>query len=466
MKKFALLLSIFILFNCNKPDENNSAETLPQSKITLFDIDVVPEIILEFEVKDWNNLLEYYDQNPKNENKVVSKFTYNINGTSVSLDSIGLKLRGNTSRRRPEGNVGEPHNSTNTQWHHCHFGLDFSNYIENQQFEGLEKLNLKWFKDDATYAREIYSYDLFKRFGCWTAPRASYCKITIKVKGDNKPAYFGVYAMIESIDEVYIKNRQSQWGSSIGFLWKGGWSGNDNANFYSTNSMGVEEVNLDASLSKYFAYDLKTRKKELETAKIELTQFINDLNNKKGEDFKNWISQKMDVNLFLKTYATNVMLGMWDDYWINGNNFYFYFAPNGKAYFIPYDYDNTLGTSLIVKNSGTQNMIAWGKYYQRPLITKLLENPEFLKLYKNYIKELADSKNDFFDPTKSKARIHNWHFTISNFVYNDTGDDLYITDQPAYWGNQPNYRLLSGDDKGGVNGESNYFETRIKTINW
>ena len=42
---------------------------------------------------------------------------------------------------------------------------------------------------------------------------------------------------------------------------------------------------------------------------------------------------KMDVNLFLKTYV-NVMVGMWDDYWNNSNNFYFYFDGAGKFYFI------------------------------------------------------------------------------------------------------------------------------------
>ena len=49
---------------------------------------------------------------------------------------------------------------------------------------------------------------------------------------------------------------------------------------------------------------------------------------------------------------------MWDDYWFNKNNFYFYFDSNGKFYFIPYDYDNTLGTSSGM-NSGTQDMLNW-----------------------------------------------------------------------------------------------------------
>ena len=68
---------------------------------------------------------------------------------------------------------------------------------------------LKWFKDDAMYAREVYSYDLFEKFGVWTAPQSSYCKLTIKVTGDNKAAYFGVYQLQEPVDDVYLANRST-----------------------------------------------------------------------------------------------------------------------------------------------------------------------------------------------------------------------------------------------------------------
>lgn len=62
---------------------------------------------------------------------------------------------------------------------------------------------------------------------------------------------------------------------------------------------------------------------------------------------------------FLKTYAIrNVTVGMWDDYWSNSNNYYFYFDAAGKFYFIPYDYDNTLGTSLLMANSGIQDPLS------------------------------------------------------------------------------------------------------------
>jgi spore coat protein H len=460
---FLFCLSSF-LSSCDKTEPQVSP--VPVDKFTLFRLEDLPEIKLTVPLKDWNTLLANYDLNSQNDKKVVATFLFELNGRKVKLDSIGLRLRGNTSRRRPEGNFGEVHNASSPNWHHCHFGLDFAKFREKQRFSDLEKLNLKWFKDDSNYVREIYSYDLFERYGVWTAPQASYCKLTITVEGDSKPAYYGVYGMIESVDEDFLANRKDKWGSSAGFLWKAGWSGPFNADFVQTSSMGVEDVKLDPSKSKYYAYDLKTREAELVAAKAELTQFINDLNTRTGDNFKLWITSKMDVSLFLKTYAVNVMLGMWDDYWVNGNNYYFYFAGNGKAYFVPYDYDNTLGTSAIIANSGTQNPLQWGKMNTRPLITKILEIPEYQTLYKTYLKELINPKSDLFDATKSMQRISIWKGLIQSHISNDTAENMLIEDKPASWGNAPFYRLYTGNDQGGSNGNANYFSTKAKTITW
>lgn len=473
MKKVYKYLFLIIAFpSCTddfddslSDNDSNNTNNTTQGAAVVYDLEKVPKITLEFKLADWNKLLLNYDLNSKNEKKVVSKFSYEINSETIILDSIGLKLRGNTSRRRPEGANGELHNPNNPDWHHCHFGLDFSKYKPTQKFKGLNKMVLKWFKDDAAYTREIYCYNLFRKYNVWTAPRASYCRINIKVDGDNLPANYGVYAMIESVDEDYIADRSSQWGNSVGFLWKCGWAGWNNANFVSTQSIGIENVTLNPATSVYYAYDLKTRDLELGTGSAELISFINDLNTKTGTEFKNWISQKMDIDLFLKTYAVNVLVGMWDDYWVNANNFYFYFAPNGKAYFIPYDYDNTLGTSLLMANSGTQNPLNWGTNSgERPLISKILAIPEFQTKYKYYITELTSSQNDLFYTTHSINRINAWQAIIAPYIYNDTGEDMILNDVPASWGNCSFYRLLSGNNQGGNNGDANYFSSRILSI--
>ena len=49
-----------------------------------------------------------------------------------------------------------------------------------------------------------------------------------------------------------------------------------------------------------------------------------------------WSNSNMDMDLFMKTYAANVILGMWDDYWTNMNNYYFYFDKKGLDIYFRY----------------------------------------------------------------------------------------------------------------------------------
>lgn len=461
-----LLISWFLLFQLSC--SNDALETTTDNSvgtIELFNKTKLPTIEIEISEQQWNQLLANFDQNAMNDERIIANFSYSINNNNAKLDSIGLKLKGNTSRRRPEGNFGQLHNSTNPDYHHAHFAFDFDFIKPNQQLETLNRLDLKWFKDDAMYVRELYCYDLFERFGVWTAPKSSYCKLYIKIKGEQNTAYFGVYEMLEHIDKKYIEKRSQNWTSTVGNIWKCGWSGNTNADFVNTNSIGIENINLNSSLSQTFTYDLKTNQANFVNAQSQLVQFINDLNSKTGTDFENWISQKMDVDLFLKTYAVNVAVGMWDDYWCQGNNFYFYFDPNGKAYYIPYDFDNTLGTSHIMSNSGTQNPLFWSSNFNRPLISKILAIPQYNTKYLNYLKQLANPNNDFLDQNKSISRISAWQNLIQNHIANDTFEDNSIQDVPANWGNCGFYRLKSGNNLGGSSGDANFFATRCRIIN-
>jgi len=416
-----------------------------------FDINSIPQITLEITTSEWNNLLVYFDQNPDNQEYIKSNFTFLKDGKSVSIPDTGIRIRGNTSRRRPEGTTGQSHNPINTPWHHASFALNFKQNFKSQTMSGLDKINLKWFKDDPTYVRELYCYDLFELFGVWTAPQSKYCRLSIKIKEDPDTVYYGIYEIVEAIDKQYLENRPGKYADSQGNLWKSNWG----ADFKKADKslMGIENITLTSTYTP--VYDLKTNDAALETAKTQLVDFITNLNFKTGDDFKNWVSVKMDIPLFLKTYAVNVVCGMWDDYWCNKNNFYFYFDSAGKFYFIPYDYDNTLGTSSILTNSGTQDLLNWGDN-TNPLVKKIIAIPEYKVLYIGYIKELCSSNNNFFYVDKSISRINNWQNKIRNYVNNGTKEDTEILDKPAYWGNCSFYRILDNNN--------NYFKIRAANI--
>lgn len=461
----ACLCSLVLVSACRK---NSDIELDVAESAALFHTEDIPVFTLEINQNDWNTLLQNYDINPKNEEYIPTTLRFSLNGETTSLDSVAIKIRGNTSRKRPEGSTGQSHQLVNPDWHHSHFGLDFSNYKPKQELKGLEKLVLKFANNDPSYVREIYSYDLFKRFGVWTAPRASYCRVFIKISSDPAPVYFGVYYMIENGDSDFVKYRKNQWGSQVGFLWKCLYNGGGPANLTNANSIGIESVSLNQNLSQYYTYDLKTSKASFLEGKAQLTEFISQLNSKTGSDFETWIAQKMDMDLLLKTFAVSTLTGNWDDYWGNGNNYYLYFSPSGKVYYIPYDYDNSLGTAIPYWgffNTGTQDLLNWGKMNESPLITKVLQIAKYREQYKAYIKELA-TKADYFGAEGSMQRISNWHSKIVPYISNATGEDMAIVDLPAPWSTEQYYRLLSGNDLAGQSGPANYFKTRIRNIPW
>lgn len=433
-----------ITFTYYKP-----APVTPYSYI--FDINAVPEITLEITTAEWNNLLSYFDQNPDNQEYIKGNYSFLKDGKTITVPNSGIRIRGNTSRRRPEGSAGQIHTPINTPWHHASFALNFKKFVKNQTMSGFEKINLKWFKDDPTYVRELYCYDLFERFGIWTAPQSSYCRLSIKITEDPGKVYYGVYEMVEAVDKQYLQNRPGKYADANGNLWKASWG----ADFKTADKslMGIENITLTSTYTP--VYDLKTNDTALEAAKTQLAEFITDLNTKTGDDFKTWVSAKMDVPLFLKTYAVNVVCGMWDDYWCNKNNFYCYFDTSGKFYFIPYDYDNTLGTSSIVTNSGTRDLLNWGDN-SNPLVKKIITIPEYKTLYVQAIKDLCSSNNNYFQADKSISRILNWQSMIRNYVNNDTKEDTEILDRPASWGNCSFYRLLDANN--------NYFKIRAANI--
>ena len=425
----------------------------------VWDDDAIPEVHLDVRLGEWNRLLALYDANSFTTQYVMASITFTKDGETTVVDSVGLRLKGNTSRRRPEGRSGEIHVRNNTDWHHAHFGVNLRKYVDDDAhtIQGIRKLHLKWFKDDPAYVREIFCYELFKRAGVWTAARDNYCRLWIHVEGDSQEAYYGVYELLEPIDKRYLKDRKDRFGSSNGYLWKC-----RNAAAGLNNPDG--DIWYDDDSDDRHAYTLETQTEEFDSARVQLIDFMNKLNSLNDNDFYTWIQEVTDIDLLLKTYAVNVAVGMWDDYWNNANNYYIYFNARGlsgyKFFFIPYDYDNTLGTSLrcgVQDDAGRQNPLNWGNDNNH-LIARILKYNDFKDKYVAYLKELIDAKNALIDRQSAQARIRSWQRMIEPYVDNDTGEDTVIEDKPASWGNHNEYTLLK-------NGSDNFFTAKAASIN-
>ena len=417
----------------------------------------IPEIHVNVPLAQWDTLLARWDNNPGTKQYISCDVSYKDEEGTVDVKGAGLRLRGNTSRNRPEGWYDDSHKThvkDSTLWNHFHLTLNLDKYTKDaaHKIRGLKKMHLKWFKDDPDYVREIYCYDLFKRFGVWTAPHSTYCRLWIKVSGDPKETYYGVYEILEPINSRYVKARKDKFEKADGFLWKCRWPA-------SLNTVDAD-FGLDDGSDNSHVYEFKGEADEYTSAEAQLKDFILKLSGKGRDSFYKWIQEVCDVRLLLRTYAVNVTVGMWDDYWANSNNYYLYFNTKDKfdykVFFIPFDYDNTLGTSHTM-DAGRQDPFNWGNN-GNPLIARLLDFEDFREIYKQALLELVDENAGLFYYTASMDRIRKWQDSIRDYVPNDTGWDMEIYDAPAYWGHVGDYLLLT-------TGNNNFFQVRTQTIN-
>ena len=429
----------------------------------MWDESVIPEITIKIAEDQWNALLSRFDEFEQNVDYFHADFTYKKGNEVTEIKDGGLRLRGNTSRRRPYGNAGQKYDKNNEDWHHCHFGINFRKFNKDEEhtINGIRKINLKWFKDDPTYVRELYCYDLFRRYGIGTAANDVYCRLWVQV-GDDKAAYYGVYEMIEPVDEEFIERRlEGKFKKTDGFLWKCGYSSDGPADLKGLD--GSFAVDTDNGVN--YTYEFKGKEKNFEAAKEQLQDFILKLQGKGEESFYNWIQEVCDVEFLLKTYAVNVAVGMCDDMWNNGNNYYLYFNTTDKfdyeVFFIPYDYDNTLGTSWRIgkmDDPGRQDPYDWGD--TGLLMDRLMKFDDFKKIYKDALQELASADKNLFHANASVPRIKAWQQKIAPYVSNDTGEDMSIYDQAAPgWGDGKGYKLMT-------TGSNNYFQVKTQTINY
>lgn len=466
-KIFGALSVAFLLVACQPagiaPDEGNGTYEPAKSGQTdnpsgdgleyVWDSSVIPEITLSFSLEQWNSLLAKYDANRNTKEYVHCDVTYRKGSDVFEIKDAGARLRGNTSRRRPENGNGQ-HRVNSADWQHCHWGINLRKYVKdkNHKIHGISKMNLKWANGDPSYVRENFCYDLFARAGVWTMGKAGYCRVWVSVEGDDKPAYYGVYTMIEPYDDKYVERKADKFGTESGNLWKCSYGSGGPADLRSTNANFGEDDNFHD-----FTYELKETGSDYATALEQFKDFILKLNGKGDESFRTWIREVCDVELLLRTYAVNVAVGMWDDHWNNGNNYYLYFNSQDKfsykVYFLPFDYDNTLGTSNTY-DPAKQNPLQWGNMGK--LMSRMMAIPEFREIYVSELKRLVASENGLMDFDSATGRIREWQGRIREYVPNDTGQDMETRDEPASWSNVK-YRLLGTS--------ANYFSEKIRTIN-
>jgi spore coat protein H len=295
---------------------------------------------------------------PSNSNsdyEFTARFIYESTNGSDTVENIGFRLRGNTSRNAAKKS----------------FKVSFNTYVSGRKWKNLEKMNLNGEHNDVSILRSQLSNMVLREAGVPSA-RTSYVKLYINNQ------YRGLYLNVEHIDEEFLQRRFTN--DNTGNLYKCFWG--SNLSYLGTNENSYKST-----------YELKTNKSADDYSG--LIHFIDVLNNTSSANFTCAINEVFDVDLYLKTLACEVLIGHWDGYAYNQNNYYLYQRPSdGKFVFLEYDMDNTFGVSWSNTNWANRNIYSWSSG-TRPLYTKIMAVPYYKERFSHYVDSIVTNSFNY-----------------------------------------------------------------------
>ena len=329
----------------------------------LFIDDEVPRIDIFMDSDSLDLLLEDVFSN----HEFPATFIFTSSGLVDTIEHVGVRLRGNTSRTAAKKSVK----------------ISFNTFEAGRKFQGVEKLNLNGEHNDPSIVRSKLAWDICK----WNnipAARANHVRLYVN------SIYAGLYINVEHIDEEFIQKRmQDDTGNLFKCLYPA------DLHYKGSDPELYKEVIFDRR-----AYQLKTNTEQDDYSK--LAEFIDILNNETAEDFECELERIFDVDNYLKMIAVDVLTANWDGPIVNKNNFYLYFDPCTERFtYIPYDLDNTFGIDWFSIDWAVTDVYNWSQYsgQYRPIFEKIMAVDEYRNRYTYYLESILDNhfNSDFLN---------------------------------------------------------------------
>jgi hypothetical protein len=333
-----------------------------------YDTRKVQEIRIEFGYSNWDYRLDTAIAGA--EDYILAK-SCTING--VRFDSVGVKYKGNSSYR--------PNNAKNP----LHIELDWIK--GNQDYQGYSDIKLSNGFSDPSCIREVLGYRILRHY--MHCPESNFAKVFIN------GSYYGMMANTENIGRRFINKH---------------FFSNDNT-FIKCNpavagpggsNSSLEYLGADSALY-YNRYDMRSA-----GGWKDLVDLCNTLKNNATE-----IHTKMDIDRVLWMLAYNVALVNLDSYHgAFAQNYYLYKDNEGLFNSIIWDLNMCFGGFSLLSAGGgpggpgsltiaqMQNMspTIQSSNAARPLISKLLTNPRYKKVYLAHMKTIVQEmlNNDLY----------------------------------------------------------------------
>ena len=263
----------------------------------LFEPNHVVEVEITVPEADWASLCRQSRRNPfagSLENP-FSYFKADVTIDGVKIANVGIRKKGFI------GSLDDFRPSLKVK---------FDEFVDQAPIDGLANMTLNNNKQDRSLLSQQLTYYVFRKAGVH-APRCNFATVT--VNGE----YLGIYSHVESIKKPFLKN---EFGDSSGKLYEG-----TLADFY---PKAIDRIEAKSKQADKDRDKIKELAELLEAADTTLAD----------------IESIVDVENFLRFWVVESIIGFWDGYTQNQNNFFVYESPkNGQLYFMPWGADSCFG---------------------------------------------------------------------------------------------------------------------------
>ena len=333
----------------------------PYSFDHFFDTSRLIKIDLKVEPADWDKVRVQHrslvktlrtDIPPSEQKKPFSYVSANltIDGTDIGRVAI-----------RKKGFVGS------LDYDRPSLKIQIDQYEKKKMFAGVDTLTLNNNKQDGSRVHQLVGYQFFRAAGL----PASHCNLAlVSVNGKS----LGVYSNVESLDKHYFRRA---FKSAKGTLYEG--------------------TVCDFHVHSLVRFERKFGSKKaitfIKNASIALDSDDRSILGKLG--------RYLDLDRFYRYWAAEVLVGHWDGYVSNKNNYFVYFdSKSERLHFLPWGLDQL----------ATDRNMFWRQGFDPPKSVKadaaiprrLYKNPEAKKKYFAAMRSLLD---EVWDEDKLVAQI-------------------------------------------------------------
>jgi spore coat protein CotH len=240
-------------------------------------------------------------------------------------------------------------------------------------------------------------YEIFREAGV-PAPRTAYAWLTVSVEGrwENRP--LGIYLMVEPVDKAFMQER---FGNKDMPVFKP-------VTYELFNDLG-DDWSAYAPI-----YDLKTEATEGERRRlIELARLVTSATD---AEFQTQIVDLVDLDLFARFLACEVLLANYDSILTTGQNFYLCLdMRSNKFVFVPWDLDAAWGNLWIGTKEEQERGSIWHPWVgENRFLERLMAAEAFRQLYRDRLEEFLSG---IFQTERLQRRVE----TLAAFLRGPIG---------------------------------------------